>query len=226
MMQIENLSKSFGANKVLQNIHLQLEAGKVYGVVGQNGAGKTTLFRCMAGLESYFGRINTESDRFKDRLGFLPTNPFFFAKITGREYLQLLCNARRITSPDFDAKNIFELPLNEYAINYSTGMKKKLAVTGILLQQNDFFILDEPFNGVDIQSNILLTEIILRLKALKKTIVIASHIFSTLQDTCDEIHLLEAGKFQPAVLKADFQQLETTMKAITIGNRLDQLDLK
>jgi ABC-2 type transport system ATP-binding protein len=64
---------------------------------------------------------------------------------------------------------------------------KKLALTAILLQENKFFILDEPFNGVDIQSNIIITEIIIKLKELGKTILISSHIFSTLNDTCDEI---------------------------------------
>jgi ABC-2 type transport system ATP-binding protein len=64
---------------------------------------------------------------------------------------------------------------------------KKLALTAILLQENKFFILDEPFNGVDIQSNIIITELIIKLKELGKTILISSHIFSTLNDTCDEI---------------------------------------
>jgi ABC-2 type transport system ATP-binding protein len=72
-------------------------------------------------------------------------------------------------------------------------MKKKLAITAILLQENSYFILDEPFNGLDIQSNIILTEIILKLKELDKIVLISSHIFSTLSDTCDEIHLLRKG---------------------------------
>jgi ATPase subunit of ABC transporter with duplicated ATPase domains len=86
--------------------------------------------------------------------------------ITGKEYIRLLCNARGKTNLDIDSKNIFDLPLNQYASTYSTGMKKKLAITAILLQENDYFILDEPFNGVDIQSNVILTEIILKLKEL------------------------------------------------------------
>jgi len=118
------------------------------------------------------------------------------------------------------------LPLDQYAIIYSTGMKKKLAMIGVLMQQNDIFILDEPFNGVDIQSNIIITEIIQKLKSLGKTIVISSHIFSTLSDTCDEIHLLKEGKFVRKVFKDEFEKLEKEMKAFSIGNSIEKLDLQ
>ena len=161
----------------------------------------------------------------KNHLGFLPTTPYYFPRITGREYLQLLCNARNIKVDNFDEKNIFDLPLDQYALIYSTGMKKKLALIGILLQQNDVFILDEPFNGVDIQSNIVITEIIHRLKSSGKTIVISSHIFSTLSDTCDEIHLLREGNFARKVLKNDFEKLEQEMKDVTIGASIEKLNL-
>ena len=104
-------------------------------------------------------------------------------------------------------------------------MKKKLALTAILLQGNEFFILDEPFNGVDIQSNIIITEIIHKLKALNKIVIISSHIFSTLSDTCDEIHLLRNGQFIKSVQKTDFHILEAEMKQITIGNKIEKLGL-
>jgi ABC-2 type transport system ATP-binding protein len=146
--------------------------------------------------------------------------------ITGKEYIRLLCNARGKTNLDIDSKNIFDLPLHQYASTYSTGMKKKLAITAILLQENEYFILDEPFNGVDIQSNIILTEIILKLKELNKIVIISSHIFSTLSETCDEIHLLRKGEQIKSVQKSGFKNLEQEMKEMTIGNRIDKLDLK
>lgn len=226
MIKIKELSKSYGNNKVLENISLELSKGKVYGIVGENGAGKTTLFRCIAGLESYSGEITSDITPLKNHLGLLLTDPFFFSKITGKEYIRLLCNARNKKNVNIDQKNIFDLPLNQYASTYSTGMKKKLAITAILLQENQYFILDEPFNGVDIQSNIILTEIILKLKTLNKTILISSHIFSTLSDTCDEIHLLTKGEQIKTVQKKDFKFLEEEMKDITIGNRIEKLELK
>ncbi len=226
MIQIENLSKAFGANEVLKDISLTLRSGNVYGIVGENGSGKTTLFRCIAGMEKYNGVIKSDFEMLKNHLGFLQTDPYFFSKITGREYLQLLSIARNSKSTDFDSRNIFELPLNQYAITYSTGMKKKLALTAVLMQENKVFILDEPFNGVDIHSNIIITGIIHKLKTLGKIIVISSHIFSTLNDTCDEIHLLKDGVFTKKVLREEFPQLEQEMKDFVIGNKIEKLELR
>jgi ABC-2 type transport system ATP-binding protein len=226
MIKINGLSKSYGKNEVLKNISMEFLKGKAYGIVGENGAGKTTLFRCIAGLENYNGEIISDKTPLKNYLGLLLTDPFFFSKITGKEYIRLLCNARGKTNLEFESKNIFDLPLNQYASTYSTGMKKKLAITAILLQENEYFIFDEPFNGVDIQSNIILTEIILKLKELNKVVLISSHIFSTLSDTCDEIHLLRKGEQIKSVQKPEFKNLEQEMKEITIGNRIEKLELK
>lgn len=226
MIKIENLSKSYGTKQVLQNISINFEKGKVYGIVGENGAGKTTLFRCISGLEKYSGLISSDFDLLKNHIGLLLTMPFFFSKITGREYIQLLCNARNKKSGDIDERNIFDLPLDQYASTYSTGMRKKLALAGILMQENDCYILDEPFNGVDIQSNIIITDIIRKLKDLGKTIIISSHIFSGLSETCDEIHLLKNGEFIKKVCKEDFSKLENEMKETIIGNRIDNFNLK
>ena len=226
MMKIKGLSKSYNNNEVLKEINIEFSRGKAYGIVGENGAGKTTLFKCIAGLESCTGEILSELQPLKNHLGLLLTDPFFFTKITGKEYIRLLCNARGKKNINIDQKNIFDLPLNQYASTYSTGMKKKLAITAILLQENEYFILDEPFNGVDIQSNMILTEIILKLKELDKIIIVSSHIFSTLSDTCDEIHLLRNGEQIKSVQKVDFKTLEQEMKEITIGNRIEKLELK
>jgi ABC-2 type transport system ATP-binding protein len=226
MIRINGLSKSYGNIEVWKNISLEFSKGNVYGIVGENGAGKTTLFRCIAGLESYSGEIISDITPLKNFLGLLLTDPYFFSKITGKEYIRLLCNARGKSNLAIDDKNIFDLPLNQYASTYSTGMKKKLAITAILHQENEYFILDEPFNGVDIQSNIILTEIILKLKELQKTVLISSHIFSTLSDTCDEIHLLRKGEQIKSVQKAEFKKLEQEMKTIILGNRIEKLDLK
>jgi ABC-2 type transport system ATP-binding protein len=226
MIQVKQLFKNYGSNEVLKNISLEFAKGKVYGIVGENGAGKTTLFRCIAGLEYYKGEITSELKPLKNHLGFLLTEPYFFSKITGEEYIRLLCNARNRKVDSIKEKNIFDLPLNQYASTYSTGMKKKLAITAILLQENDYFILDEPFNGVDIQSNIILAELIHKLKQLNKIVLISSHIFSTLSETCDEIHLIKKGEEVKTVQKAEFGNLEQEMKAVTIGNKIERLGLK
>lgn len=226
MIRIENLHKSFGSLHVLKGITVAFEPGKVYGIVGENGSGKTTLFRCIAGLEKFSGTIAPDTETRKNRMGFLPTEPWFFNLITGREYIRLLCHARGIIEKDVEERNIFELPLGQYASTYSTGMKKKLALTAILFQENEIFILDEPFNGVDIISNILITGIINKLRELNKTVIISSHIFSTLSDTSDEIYLLRDGVFIRKVEKSDFDELEREMQAFTLGNKIERLGLK
>ncbi len=226
MIKIEKLSKFYGKKQVLNTINLEFKKGKIYGIVGENGAGKTTLFRCISGLENYKGNISSDYTKLKDHLGLLLTEPYFFSKITGKEYIQLLANARQTELTNIEDKNIFDLPLNQYASTYSTGMKKKLALTAILLQENNIFILDEPFNGVDIQSNLIITDLIKRFKKLEKTVIISSHIFSTLAETCDEIYLMKNGEIIKKVDQADFNNLEKEMKEFTIGNRIDKLELK
>ena len=195
MIKITDLHKSFGSKNVLNGINAEFSRGKIYGVIGENGAGKTTLFRCIAGLESYSGTITSDLNPLKNHLGLLFAEPYFFPKITGKEYIRLLCNARGTALTDIDSKNIFDLPLNQYVSTYSTGMKKKLALLAVLLQGNECFVLDEPYNGIDINGSIVLTEIILKLKELNKTILLSSHIFSTMRDTCDEILILQHGAF-------------------------------
>jgi ABC-2 type transport system ATP-binding protein len=226
MISIKNLSKSFGSHQVLKEISCAFDNGKVYGIVGENGAGKTTLFRCISGLESHSGEASCEFSSIKDHLGYLQTEPYFIDKLTGREYVELLCHARGVKSVDIDEKNVFDLPLEKYASTYSTGMKKKLSIFGILMQENDLFIFDEPYNGVDIQSNILISEIIHTLKKLNKTILISSHIFSTLVDVCDEILLMQEGTFTKQVSKDEFSALEQEMKKVLISDRINKLQLK
>ena len=225
MVEIVNLSKKFGSFQALDSINMNIQKGTIVGVMGENGAGKTTLFRCIAGLEEYEGRIVSELNPLKNHLGFLPTEPYFFSKITAKEYIRLLCNARGKKKLDIEDKNIFDLPLNQYVSTFSTGMKKKLAFTAILLQENDCLILDEPFNGVDIQSNFIISEIILRLKMLHKTIIIASHIFSSLSEICDEIFVLHQGKLIKSVQKEHFAALEIEMKTFSIDDKIDRLNL-
>ena len=224
MIRIEKLNKSYGNKPILHDIDLHFEKGKVYGIVGKNGSGKTTLFRCLAGLEPHTGEIRSEYDNLKNHLGFLETNPDFMSRITGWEYLKLFCIARNIKTDDFETQNIFELPLNQYAATYSTGMKKKLALLAVLLQKNDVFILDEPFNGVDIQSNIVIVELIDMLRKQGKTIIIASHIFSTLKESCDKIYLLGKGRIEKTVSKENFDELENEMKNHIIKEQISKFE--
>ena len=225
MIEIKSLHKSYGKKEVLKGINLSFERGKVNGIVGENGAGKTTLFRSFAGLESYDGSIAFEEGLSKDKIGFLPTTPYMLSKITGLEYLQLLCKARNIKIGNIEEQNPFELPLNEFADQYSTGMKKKLALTAIFFQKNEVFLFDEPFNGLDLQSNMLLKDIIIKLRSLNKIIIVSSHIFSALGEICDQMHHLKDGLIIDSAFKPDFSRIENNMRNDDFRKRIDRLNL-
>lgn len=225
MIVLESIHKSYGSLQVLKGVDLALKAGEIHGIVGENGAGKTTLFRCLAGLESCQGSIRYDGGNRREVTGFLPTTPYFLSKITGKEYLQLMCRARHAPARDLATQNVFDLPLGQYASTYSTGMKKKLALTAILLQGNEIFILDEPFNGVDIQSNLLIREVLGKLKELGKIVVLSSHIFSVLGEVCDVLSHLKDGKIVTTAGKEEFYKIEAAMKDSGIGGRIDRLGL-
>ena len=223
MIQLVEISKAFGSHVVLDRLSFTFEDNKVYGIVGKNGSGKTTLFHCMTGLESCKGEIVSERRPLKNHIGYLPTELFFYKLMTGMEYVQFVCNARNQKIENIAARNIFELPLTDYISTYSTGMKKKLALFAILLQDVPYYIFDEPFNGIDFQSSVLVFDIIKALKQRGKTVIMSSHIYTTLTQTCDEICLLEDGNFKQQVLKADFDALEKSMHQEIVGNALDLL---
>ncbi len=212
MLIVKNLSKNYGTLQVLDKINLSFSRGEIHGVVGENGAGKTTLFKCIAGLEFYEGEVIYESGVLKNVTGYLPTFPYYFSNMSGYEYLLLLCKARDVHIKNIHEFNFFDLPLKKYAETYSTGMQKKLAITGLLLQKNDVFILDEPFNGVDISSNMVIKDILAKLKSLNKIVVMSSHIFSSLQESCDYLHYLKDGKISSSLPKGNFGQIEEEMK--------------
>lgn len=226
MIQLNSVSKHFGPKRIFENITTRFEPGKVYGIIGENGAGKTTLFRCIAGLEYHEGSIIADKKPLKNHLGYLLTEPYFFPKITGLEYLKLMTTARNQNIGKIDEKNIFDLPLSEYVSIYSTGMKKKLSLLAILLQGNDYFILDEPFNGVDLQSNLIILEIIQQLKQLNKIVIISSHILSTLKDSCDVVHFLDHGTFTHSFEAKDFDQLYKILNYEINSKKIELLNLQ
>ena len=192
MIHLRAVEKSYGRKPVLRGVDLDLPAGEVTGLVGVNGAGKTTLLRCLCGLEAYDGHVDAPDD-LRARLGYLPTAPPFPSYVTGREYLRLCLRARRLPVPDLDAANAFALPLDEYAATYSTGMAKKLAFTALMLQRNDVLVLDEPFNGVDLAGNLVLTAAVRRLRERGACVLVTSHLLETLTGLCDRVAVLGGG---------------------------------
>lgn len=208
MILIEYLTVSYPQNpKVIDGLDLSLASGFIHGLVGLNGTGKTTLLNSMYGLKKQdTGNITFKGEKLKKQyVSYLVTENFFYSNITAREYLSLFENA------GFDTEKwneLFCLPLDKIIDGYSTGMKKKLAILGILKQDKPIMILDEPFNGLDIETARIIRSVLIKLKDKGKTIIVTSHIMETLTNLCDYIHYLENGKIRYSCDKGGFDRFE------------------
>jgi ABC-2 type transport system ATP-binding protein len=208
MITIEKLSLSYGKKKrVIESLDLNITENTINGIVGLNGSGKTTLLNAIYGLKSLeSGAIKWNGEKVtKKVISYLVTEPFFYSNITGNEYLNLFRNS------SFDTNKwneLFHLPLDQIVDEYSTGMKKKLAVLSVLKQDKPIIILDEPFSGLDIETCRIIRSILLRLKGRNKTVLITSHVIETLTNLCDYIHYLEGGKIMFSKEKNEFKKFE------------------
>lgn len=209
MIQLQNLSMSYSGKTVLVSINHDFELNCIYGIVGLNGAGKSTLFNVLSGaMKAQEGEIlfNGKPLHYND-IAYLETVNYFYSRITGREYLSIF----KQNNPEFNLASLqeyFKLPLDELIETYSTGMRKKLALLGILKQNKSIFLFDEPFNGLDMETNKVLEIIIQTLKQKGKTIFISSHIIDPLLHLCDSIHYLEHGNFVKSYNKENFHVIE------------------
>ncbi len=224
MVVLNQLAKAYYHQQVLRGVSAQFPAGEITGIVGRNGSGKTTLFRCLAGLTGYSGEIEGLPGNGSQGIGYLSTNPKFLPMLTGEEYLRLAIRARDLSVPNLSTRNIFQLPLSEYAQHYSTGMKKKLALTAVLLQQNSLFLLDEPFNGVDLESNQQMNQLFRLLASKGYNLILSSHILESLTNLCDQIYVLENGQLGDPLSPAEYADLGRRMGGETLdADRLDWL---
>jgi len=209
MINVKNVTVSFSGHKVLSDITADFFPGRVYGIVGLNGSGKTTFFNTLSSnLKADTGQISFNGSTITNKdTAYLETVNFFYSGITGNEYLKIF----RQTNPEFNLDLLqvyFKLPLDELVETYSTGMKKKLALLGVLKQMRSVLLLDEPFNGLDLELNKILELIIELLKEKGKTVVLSSHIIDPLLVVCDEILFLENGRFARMFDKADYPKIE------------------
>lgn len=209
MIEINNLNIFYGSKQVIFDLNARFEDTNVYGIVGLNGAGKTTLFNALCGSKqkaSGFIRHNG-SPINKNDVAFLETHNYYYSYITGREYLDIFTK----TNAHFEVDNlqkIFDLPLDDLIENYSTGMKKKLALIAMLKKDKAIYLLDEPFNGLDLESNKVVEIIISILREKGKTVFISSHIIDPLLKVCDKICLLRNGRFEKQYGVEEYHTLE------------------
>lgn len=209
MLQIDNLTVAYGSKKVLDRLTLQLPAGEVHGIVGLNGSGKTTLLNTLYGfIKPLQGNVQFNGVALqRNDIGFLQAENFFYSGITGEEYLALFHHH----NPSFDIiqwNSLFELPLQSLIETYSTGMRKKLAFLGVICLDTPIFVFDEPYNGLDLETNRKLKMIIQALKKSGKTILLTSHVLETLTSVCNTISFLSNQTILQTFHQGEFTLIE------------------
>lgn len=203
---IKNVSKSFDGVEVLHDVNLDLEEGHIYGFIGRNGSGKSVLFKIICGL--YYPTTGSvivdgidihKNDIFPNDMRVLIEKPNFLPNLTGLDNLKLLASIQnRITEEDIililDKLNL-KKDMNKLYHKYSLGMKQKLAVAQVLMENPKMMIFDEPFNGIEEKTVEVIKKILLEEKKAGKIILIASHIKEDIEELADTdtIYLVDAG---------------------------------
>ncbi len=208
LVQIEAVTKSFGDKVALKNVTFCVPAGQICGLLGPNGAGKTTLFRLMMGiLKATSGRLLIDGlDAFEDRvevkrrIGFLPDEPVFYSYMSGREILELSAamhghdvrTALERIQPLIAALRLAD-DLSGYAEEYSRGMKKKLGLLLAMIHAPKLLVLDEPTNGLDVESVHLFYELIKDQARQGTTVLFSTHLMDHVARFCSHAMIIDRG---------------------------------
>ena len=205
MLDISISKKEFANKIILENINIEIHKNGIYGIVGKNGEGKTTLFKCMLSLTSFEGKISFENEALKSQKAlWCPTEPALYEELTATEFYDFYRELTSSTSNN--SKMLFDVTENQLIKNFSTGMKKKAYLNAVFQNEYPIYILDEPFNGLDLESNYILVQY-LKEKSKSSIILISSHILEILYANCESIFVIKDKKivnFQ----KSDFQKIE------------------
>lgn len=207
-VRVDRVTKKFGSEVVLKETTMAMSRGKVYGIVGNNGSGKTVLMKCICGFlpvtsgsicvgEKYIGR---DTD-FPESLGLIIETPGFLTEYTGKKNLEILADLNRKISAG-EIRRVLQRvgldpDLKKPVAKYSLGMRQRLGITQAIMEDPDFLILDEPFNGLDKRGVADIRSILLDLKRRGKTILLASHNSGDIDLLCDEVYEIDAGILRP-----------------------------
>lgn len=228
MIEFDGLRKTYGSMAAVEGLSLTIAHGEVFGFLGPNGAGKTTTIRMMMGIlvpSNGSVRIDgldchTQRERVQLRTGYLPDNPVFYDFLRGREILQFVAEMHGLTRRDAAARAAqlleeFDLAdaAEEFAVNYSMGMKKKLGLACALVHEPQVLILDEPTNGLDPRAS---REVQDRLRSIAhegRTIFVSTHLLDMAERLCTRIGIIDRGRLvadgAPAHLKRTGPSSET-----------------
>ncbi|MBI4209274.1 MAG: ABC transporter ATP-binding protein [Deltaproteobacteria bacterium] len=212
-IRIDSLVKTFPKGfwripeKIIDGVSFEVHEGEAFGLVGHNGAGKTTLLKCLVGLLRpnqgkvlFFGDSEL-SVAVKQKIGFLPEQPYFYDYLTGEEFLHLCANLFGIQGSERSQRvtalleKVGLAPFKDRLLrSYSKGMLQRIGIAQALINQPPLLILDEPMSGLDPVGRKEIRDLILDLKRRGTTILLSSHILYDVEVICDRIGFLVAGK--------------------------------
>lgn len=208
LVQIDHVTKSFGSKIALRNVSFSVPAGQICGLLGPNGAGKTTLFRLLMGiLKASNGTLTIDGlDAFEKRvevkriIGFLPDEPVFYSYLSGKEVLELsaamhgfnVSLAMSRIAP-LIAKLRLAQDMDNYAEDYSRGMKKKLGLILAMLHRPRLLVLDEPTNGLDVESIHLFYDLIFETARQGTTVLFSTHLMDHVTRLCSHAVIINEG---------------------------------
>lgn len=225
LVEISGLTKSYGGFIAVDHLTLSVPAGQIFALLGPNGAGKTTTIRmlmgilvptsgsaCIDGLDCFRQRVAV-----KRKVGYLPDEPVFYDFLRGQEIIRFSGEMHGLTRDEIESSTrplIQQLDLtdalDEFAVNYSKGMKKKLALVCAMLHDPPLLILDEPTNGLDPFATRALHEIIRAKAAHGKTIFFSTHLLDQAEKLCTQIAIIAKARL---VALGTLSELRTRLSA-------------
>lgn len=228
LLKLENVIKNYGKRTILDISDLQLEEGKIYGIVGKNGAGKTTLFRLLCGLTfPTNGYIRYEDPSIKK--GVIIEYPSIEYQMTGAQNLQW---AKKLygTGECMDVTSLLRLVdleeyKNEKVKKYSLGMKQRLGIAMCLVCNPRLLILDEPMNGLDPQGIVEFRKILKAINAQGTTILISSHILDELYKLATDYIFIKNGKIVKEISQNELEKMETGEYELMTSNNEDAIKI-
>ena len=233
MLELRNITKTFGDFKALDNLTMTVPKGTVYGLVGPNGAGKSTAIRCMVGVYrpdcgsvTMNGEPVYENPALKARIGYIPDDIFYFPAST----LEEMRRYYKGIYPDFDDAlferlyEIFALPRKSPIRRFSKGMQKQAAFHLAICCRPDVLILDEPVDGLDpVMRRQVMSLILADVAERGTTVLISSHNLRELEDVCDHVGIMDHGSMLLEKSLADMQG--ATHKLQMVGEAPEGLEV-
>ncbi|EGD46334.1 ABC transporter related protein [Ruminiclostridium papyrosolvens DSM 2782] len=203
VIEIKNLTKSYGKARGISNINLSVEQGEIFGFIGPNGAGKSTTIRTLLGLiypsegsATVFGKSCTEHPEVRKELGYLPSEVFYYDNMRVIDLLKYSASfyKKDCTNRIKELAEVMNLDLKKKIEDLSFGNKKKVGIVQGLLHEPKLIILDEPTSGLDPLMQQKFFELIAEENRKGATVFFSSHILSEVQKMCSRVAFIKDGK--------------------------------